>query len=320
MRILSFLLAALVSAAVFADSIDYCADLGGSWTQNGSTGNWQNIQMSNGTITSGNFQASCTDANGVNPLAVVTGSYSGSGKFAVTLTWPTDPTSPCNNAVVHETVTIPLTEKGCGYATISPGTNYMTVNACMVPSGNPNNGENTTTFYRWENPDGSACTPPGCGVAHFQATLKPPHTQTHYNYSGRQVTELFGSPDPETNDCTPAPNFSRASTWDMHSNNTIDDYLGWANGANYVNSVRSQSGVFPCTFTRQQQMVIDCYSGGNPQFEQHTLSYGIEATTVTLSRNGTATTPTAAEVFGTPQQILRADYALIAQRLLLISR
>jgi hypothetical protein len=179
--------------------------------------------------------------------------------------------------------------------------------SCPVPNGvgSPSNhGEGPSLFVTWAS----------SGVAQFQATIQPPinvktgSPYTYFNWSGRSPTESFSDP---VSTCTPVSiqEPTPAPAFPIHNDNEIYDYVGLPSVTG-TNQLRMRD-VVPCSLTVKQTMSIDCSAGYQNgeygtqwAYETHNLLFQVNASTITIQRNGAPTTP-ANQPFGTPKAGLR---------------
>jgi hypothetical protein len=286
-RLVIFLFGLATSCAVFANSQQqYCADIAGTWTDT------NNVTYTFTQSSAGALGGTVTGAEACQP-GTLGGSYEGSGQWSVKEIGPQgDPTCTL-------TFEILLGTTGCAQFKIVNTDTVAAAQHCLVPGGG-SSGENATTFYGWGSPSGP-CTspnPPGCGEAHFQATLKPPPGMTYYNWAGRTVSGVNQDISNAPATCRyPIQLLPALSADHMDSTNTVDDYLGWTNSGP-VTDERTGYGFgptypIPCGVAYTEVMSMDCPAslGGNQTFESNSNSYEVDSSGIELVRHGEHTSP-----------------------------
>jgi hypothetical protein len=305
--LISILSLVLIGAnALTAFGQQYCASLAGQWY--------------GGTIGAPNSSDTYFDLQDVSGTPqTIAGTYNDNPPGPGTCSWPVTGTMKTDGTFQ---VTISAKGSGCPAIgtwtgqfyggtscsqilwTIGTGNDNTWVNhrtSCPVPNSpgvansQGTSGEGQTIFVTFDPP-----AFPSNGIAQFQATLKPPinlitgKPYTYFNWGGRGPMETFSN---FVDTCTPTQVASPSEDpypFPITNGNEINDYVGYQVPTN-PNAIRAGGDVLPCGLTWQQTMSIDCDAGYGVgtlfQYEKHSMLVNVNASTITIQRNGTGTNP-----------------------------
>jgi len=293
-RLSSFVAALFISSAALGSG-QYCADIAGTWTvANSATGdggtgnitltlNQDSTKKISGTLS----HVWCPISSSFVTLTVdsTVSKATGNGQFFVE-------TDTVNSCTWDDTFTIPNPTAGCGSGTwdSTQSNAPMTINQCMLPSGNPQTGEQQSV------PKGFSA-----GLEQYQAVLNnPSSSSSFYNYAGRVAYFNNATPSDTCYRAGYSPNILvYPDTFsELDSTNTDNDNIGFLSAAN-VGGIRTGQTSFPCSSTYTETVAMDCPSGLE-SVEIHTNVLTVNGPqyygdTVTIQRNGASSNP---QVFG----------------------
>jgi len=268
-----FTIVLLVVLPLQTVTAQFCASIAGQWTDNFEY-DYSLSQSPSGSVT-GTLDAT---SDPVCPgIYNVTGSRQGSTPtFQLSMQRTAPIEFPCAQQFT-ETVTLntPGCDTGSGTWLSLGVTGDLSVSKdCDVPSGE------TTSPQGWDS------TPGRQTIHNWLITLQP----SSKNFGGRIVYESgSGGTDTCFHPSVGIPPQTSlppgADSWSIDESNrsTTSDGVGWFPAA--VQTYRA-AGRAPCGFTIPQTMTIRCNLNGDRSYETHPVGAGIQATTVSSSRDG----------------------------------